>query len=205
HAIPHPGEFGYDTWPEDAYLTAGGVHNWSEMTVDEENDIVYNPFGSPRYDFLGGVRPGDNLFGNSLVALNARTGERLWHHQLVHHDLWDYDLPQSPKLLTIERDGREIDVVAQATKHGLLFVFERTTGEPIWPIEEREVPKSDVPGEHASPTQPFPTAPPPFAVQSFTIDDINPFLPEAEQERSEEHTSELQSRENLVCRLLLEK
>jgi len=182
HAIPHPGEFGYDTWPEDAYLTAGGVHNWSEMTVDEENDIVFIPFGSPRYDFFGGDRPGDNLFGNSLVALNARTGERLWHHQLVHHDLWDYDLPQSPKLLTIERDGREIDVVAQATKHGLLFVFERTTGEPIWPIEEREVPKSDVPGEHASPTQPFPTAPPPFAVQSFTIDDINPFLPEAEQE-----------------------
>src|SRR5690606_5249550 len=182
HSIPHPGEFGYDTWPEDAYLTAGGVHNWSEMTVDEENGIVFIPFGSPRYDFFGGDRPGDNLFGNSLVALNARTGERLWHHQLVHHDLWDYDLPQSPKLLTIERDGREIDVVAQATKHGLLFVFERTTGEPIWPIEEREVPKSDVPGEHASPTQPFPTAPPPFAVQSFTIDDINPFLPEAEQE-----------------------
>ncbi|HEX6995637.1 MAG TPA: PQQ-binding-like beta-propeller repeat protein [Gammaproteobacteria bacterium] len=182
HSIPHPGEFGYDTWPEGAYRTAGGVHNWSEMTVDEKNGIVFVPFGSPRYDFFGGNRPGDNLFGNSLVALNARTGERLWHRQLVHHDLWDYDLPQSPKLLTIERDGRRIDVVAQATKHGFLFVFERTTGEPIWPIEEREVPKSDVPGEHASPTQPFPTAPPPFAVQSFTADDINPFLPESEQE-----------------------
>jgi glucose dehydrogenase len=182
HSIPHPGEFGYDTWPEDAYRSAGGVHNWSELTVDEENGIVFIPFGSPRYDFFGGDRPGDNLFGNSLVALNARTGERLWHHQLVHHDLWDYDLPQAPKLLTIRRDGRDIDVVAQATKHGFLFVFERTTGEPIWPIEEREVPQSDVPGEHASPTQPFPTAPPPFAVQTFTAEDINPFLPENEQE-----------------------
>jgi len=182
HSIPHTGEFGYDTWPEDAYRSAGGVHNWSELTVDEENGIVFIPFGSPRYDFFGGDRPGDNLFGNSLVALNARTGERLWHHQLVHHDLWDYDLPQAPKLLTIRRDGRDIDVVAQATKHGFLFVFERTTGEPIWPIEEREVPQSDVPGEHASPTQPFPTAPPPFAVQTFTAEDINPFLPENEQE-----------------------
>ncbi|HEX7079469.1 MAG TPA: PQQ-binding-like beta-propeller repeat protein [Gammaproteobacteria bacterium] len=182
HSIPHPGEFGYDTWPEGAYKTAGGVHNWSEFTVDEENGIAFIPFGSPRYDFFGGDREGDNLFGNSLVALNARTGERIWHRQLVHHDLWDYDLPQAPKLLTIRHEGREVDVVAQATKHGFLFVFERLTGEPIWPIEERPVPKSDVPGEHASPTQPFPTAPPPFAVQSFTADDINPFLPEEEQE-----------------------
>jgi glucose dehydrogenase len=182
HSIPHPGEFGYDTWPEDAYLTGGGVHNWSELTVDDENGIAFIPFGSPRYDFFGGDREGDNLFGNSLVALNARTGERLWHRQLVHHDLWDYDLPQAPKLLTIRRDGREVDVVAQATKQGFLFVFDRLTGEPIWPIEDRRVPASDVPGEHASPTQPFPTAPPPFAVQSFTERDINPHLPEAEQE-----------------------
>ncbi len=181
HSIPHPGEFGYDTWPADAYLTAGGVHNWSELTVDEENGIAFIPFGSPRYDFYGGDRSGDNLYGNAIVALDARTGERLWHQQLVHHDLWDYDLPQAPKLLTINHDGRDVDVVAQAAKQGFLFVFERLTGEPIWPIEEREVPASNVPGEQASPTQPFPTAPPPFAVQSFTVDDINPFLPDDEQ------------------------
>nr|MBO2513279.1 pyrroloquinoline quinone-dependent dehydrogenase [Gammaproteobacteria bacterium] len=182
HSIPHPGEFGYDTWPEDAWRTAGGVHNWSEMTVDEKNGIVFVPFGSARYDFFGGDRAGDNLFANSLVALDARTGKRIWHQQLVHHDLWDYDLPQAPKLLTIRRDGKEIDVVAQASKQGYLFVFERLTGEPIWPIEERPVPKSDIPGEHASPTQPFPVKPPPFAVMSFTEDDINPFLPENEQQ-----------------------
>ncbi|MBN1239225.1 MAG: pyrroloquinoline quinone-dependent dehydrogenase [Gammaproteobacteria bacterium] len=182
HSIPHPGEFGYDTWPEDAWKTAGGVHNWSEMTVDEENGIAFIPFGSPRYDFFGGDRPGDNLYGNSLVALDARTGERIWHQQLIHHDLWDYDLPQAPKLLTIRHDGRDVDVVAQASKQGFLFVFDRMTGEPIWPIEERPVPKSNVPGEHASPTQPFPTKPEPFAVQSFTEDDINPFLPEDEQQ-----------------------
>lgn len=182
HSIPHPGEFGYDTWPEDAYLTAGGVHNWSEFTVDEDNGIAFIPFGSPRYDFYGGNREGDNLFGNSIVALNARTGERIWHQQLVHHDLWDFDLPQAPKLLTLNVDGREIEAVAQATKHGFLFVFDRHTGEPVWPIEERPVPQSDVPGEHSSPTQPFPTRPAAFAVQAFTADDINPFLPEDEQQ-----------------------
>jgi len=181
HSIPHPGEFGYDTWPENAYRKTGGVHNWSEFTVDAQNGIAFIPFGSPRYDFYGGDRPGDNLYGNSLVALDARTGTRIWHRQLVHHDLWDYDLPQAPKLLTIERGGRDIDVVAQATKHGFVFVFERLTGEPIWPIEERRVPASDVPGERAAPTQPFPTLPPPFAVQTLTVDDINPFLPEDEQ------------------------
>jgi quinoprotein glucose dehydrogenase len=182
HSIPHPGEFGYDTWPEGAYRTAGGVHNWSEFTVDEANGIAFIPFGTARYDFYGGNREGNNLYGNSIVALNARTGERLWHQQLVHHDLWDYDLPQAPKLLTLEHDGRQIEAVAQATKHGFLFVFDRHTGEPVWPIEERPVPQSDVPGEHTSPTQPFPTKPAPFAVQSFTAADINPFLPEDEQQ-----------------------
>jgi quinoprotein glucose dehydrogenase len=180
HSIPHEGEFGADTWPAGAWQTAGGVHNWSELTVDEANEIAFIPFGSPRYDFYGGDRAGDNLFGNTLVALNARTGERLWHRQLVHHDLWDYDLPQAPKLLTIQHEGRSVDVVAQATKHGFLFVFERLTGEPIWPIEERSVPLSELPGEHASPTQPYPTKPAPFAVQTFTEADINPFLPEDE-------------------------
>ena len=115
----------------------GGVHNWSESTVDEQRGIAFISFGSPRFDFYGGDRQGNNLFGNSLVALDARTGKRMWHYQLVHHDLWDYDLPQAPKLLTIRQNGRTIDVVAQATKHGFLFVFERETGRPIWPIEER--------------------------------------------------------------------
>jgi quinate dehydrogenase (quinone) len=182
HSIPHPGEFGYDTWPPDAYKNSGGVHNWSESTVDEQRGIAFINFGSPRFDFYGGDRPGNNLFGNSLVALDARTGTRIWHYQLVHHDLWDYDLPQAPKLLTIRRNGRAIDVVAQATKHGFLFVFERESGRPIWPIEERPVPKSDVPGEHASATQPFPTRPAPFARQTFAEKDINPFLPAAERE-----------------------
>ena len=182
HAIPHPGEFGYDTWPKDAYKTAGGVHNWSELTVDEANGIAFIPFGTARYDFFGGDREGNNLYANSLVALDARTGKRLWHQQLVHHDLWDYDLPQAPKLLTIRQNGRAREVVAQATKHGFLFVFDRKSGEPIWPIEERRVPASDVPGEHASPTQPFPTKPAPFATQTFTERDINPYLPESEQE-----------------------
>ena len=182
HSIPHPGEFGYDTWPKDAYRNAGGVHNWSELTVDEGNGIAFVPFGTARYDFYGGNRAGNNLFANSLVALDARTGKRLWHRQLVHHDLWDYDLPQAPKLLTIHQNGRARDVVAQATKHGFVFVFDRKSGEPIWPIEERPVPQSDLPGEHTSPTQPFPTKPAPFAVQSFTEKDINPFLPKEEQD-----------------------
>ncbi len=182
HSVPHEGEFGYDTWPKGAQPTAGGVHNWSEMTVDEANGIVFVPFGTARYDFYGGNRAGNNLYANSLVALDARTGRCLWHQQLVHHDLWDYDLPQAPKLLTI-RDGRRTrEVVAQATKHGFLFVFDRKSGEPVWPIEERAVPQSDVPGEHTSPTQPFPTKPAPFARQTFTAADINPHLPEAEKE-----------------------
>ena len=149
HSIPHPGEFGYDTWPEGAYKKAGGVHNWSELTVDAQNGIAFIPFGTARFDFYGGDRAGDNLFANSLVALDARTGKRLWHHQLVHHDLWDYDLPQAPKLLTLRQNGRNVDVVAQATKFGFIFVFERKTGKPIFPIEERPVPQSDVPGEQS--------------------------------------------------------
>jgi quinoprotein glucose dehydrogenase len=182
HSIPRPGEFGYDTWPPDAWKTAGGVHNWNEMTVDEKRGIVYIPFGTARYDFYGANRRGADLFGNSLVALDARTGKRLWHFQLVHHDLWDYDLPAAPKLLTVRHNGRMVDVVAQATKQGFLFVFDRVTGQPLWPIEERPAPKSDVPGEESWPTQPFPTLPPPFARQSFTEKDINPYLHEAERE-----------------------
>jgi len=182
HSIPHPGEFGYDTWPDGAFRTAGGVHNWSEFTVDEQRGIAFIPFGTARFDFYGGNRKGNNLFANSLVALDARTGKRLWHYQLVHHDLWDYDLPQAPKLLTIKQNGRSIDVVAQATKFGFIYVFDRMTGKPIYPIEERPVPQSDVPGEWSSPTQPFPMKIPPFARQTFTEKDINPYLPEAEKE-----------------------
>ncbi len=182
HSIPHPGEFGYDTWPPEAYKKSGGVHNWSEFTIDEARGIAFISFGSPRFDFYGGDRPGSNLFGNSIVALDARTGKRIWHYQLVHHDLWDYDLPQAPKLLTIRQNGRAVDVVAQATKHGFLFVFDRESGRPIFPIEERRVPESDVPGEHVSPTQPFPTKLAPFARQTFTEKDINPYLPAAERE-----------------------
>jgi quinoprotein glucose dehydrogenase len=193
HSIPHPGEFGYDTWPPEAYKKSGGVHNWSESTVDERRGIAFISFGSPRFDFYGGDRPGNNLFGNSLVALDARTGKRIWHYQLVHHDLWDYDLPQAPKLLTIRQSGRNIDVVAQATKQGFLFVFERETGHPIWPIEERSVPRSDVPGEHSSPMQPFPTKPAPFARQTFTEKEINPYLPAAERQALEQRVKFLRN------------
>jgi quinoprotein glucose dehydrogenase len=178
HTIPERGEFGADTWPDAALDTGSGVHNWAELTVDEARGIVYIPTGTARYDFYGGNRHGANLFGNSILALDAKTGKRIWHFQTVHHDLWDYDLATSPKLLTVKHDGRDVDIVAQASKHGFLFVFDRLTGRPLWPIEERPVPQTDVPGEQTSPTQPFPTLPPPFARQSFTERDINPYLPE---------------------------
>ena len=150
HVIPHPGEFGYDTWPPDAWKTAGGVHNWNEMTLDEKRGIAYIPLGTARYDFYGANRKGNDLFANSLLALDARTGKRLWHFQMVHHDLWDYDLPAAPKLLTVKHNGKNVDAVAQPTKFGFLYVFDRVTGEPLWPIEERTVPQSDVPGEWSS-------------------------------------------------------
>jgi quinoprotein glucose dehydrogenase len=181
HSVPEKGEVGAETWPEAALATGGGVHNWSELTVDEARGIAYIPFGTARFDFYGGNRIGDNLFGNSIVALDAKTGKRLWHFQAIHHDLWDYDFPQAPKLLTIRHDGRNVDVIAQASKQGWLYVLDRVTGKPIWPIEERPMPPSDVPGEKASPTQPIPTAPPPFARQSFTEKDINPYLTPEEQ------------------------
>src|SRR5262245_1519751 len=183
HSVPKVDEFGADSWPPEALQAgAGGVHNWSEFTVDEDKGIVFVPFGTARYDFYGGNRKGNNLFANSLVALDANTGKRLWHYQMVHHDLWDYDLPTAPKLLTVRNNGRNVDVVAQPTKHGFLFVLNRQTGVPLWPVEERPVPQSDVPGEYSSPTQPFPTLPPPFARQSFTEKDINPFMSPEQQE-----------------------
>ena len=182
NTIPREGEFGYDTWPDSPDRNEfGGVHNWSESTVDTELGIVFIPTGTPRYDFYGGNREGDNLFGNSLLALDAETGERIWHFQTVHHDLWDFDLPVAPKLMTITRDGEQIPIVIQATKWGTIFTFDRRDGTPIWPIVETPVPASDVPGEHASPTQPIPSWPQPFMRMEFTVDDINPYLPEADQ------------------------
>ncbi len=175
HTIPRPGEYGYETWPPEAYKYVGGVNAWGEISVDEKRGIVYFPLGSPTYDFYGADRKGANLFGNCLLALDARTGKRRWHFQAVHHDLWDYDLTTAPKLMTVRHNGRSVDVVAQATKFGLLYVLNRETGEPIWPIEERPVPKSDVPGEESWPTQPFPTKPPPFARLTFRLDDVNPY------------------------------
>jgi quinoprotein glucose dehydrogenase len=182
HTVPERGEAGAETWPEAALETGSGVHNWSELTVDDARGIVYIPTGTARYDFYGGNRHGANLYANSVVALDAKTGARKWHFQAVHHDLWDYDLATSAKLLTVKHDGRNVDVIAQASKHGFLFVLERDSGKPLWPIEERPVPQSDVPGEQTSATQPFPTLPPPFARQSFTEKDINPHLaPEAQE------------------------
>jgi quinoprotein glucose dehydrogenase len=181
HTVPEKGEFGADTWPDATLENGGGVHNWSELTVDEPRGIVYLPLGTARFDFYGGNRRGNNLFGNSVLALDARTGKRLWHFQTVHHDLWDYDLPQAPKLLTVRHDGRNVDILAQASKQGFLYVFDRVSGTPLWPIEERPVPQTDAPGEQTSPTQPIPTMPPPFARQSFAERDINPFLTPDEQ------------------------
>jgi quinoprotein glucose dehydrogenase len=176
HTVPRPGEFGYDTWPPDAYKYVGGNNNWADMSVDEGRGIVYVPTGSPTYDFYGADRHGANLFGNCLIALDARSGRRLWHFQMVHHDLWDYDNVSAPQLITVNYGGRRIDAVAHAGKTGFLYVFDRVTGEPLWPIEERPVPPSEVPGEQAWPTQPFPTVVPPFARQTFTVDDVNPYL-----------------------------
>ncbi len=178
HTIPHPGEFGYDTWPKDAYKYVGGVNVWSEISVDEERGIAYLPLGSPTYDYYGADRIGSNLFGNSLVALNARTGERIWHFQTVHHDIWDYDLSPAPQLLTVNKDGKTIAAVAVATKHGFMFVFDRETGEPVFPIEEKPFPASEMPGEEAWPTQPIPSLPS-FTRHEVTQETLNPYLPDS--------------------------
>jgi quinoprotein glucose dehydrogenase len=175
HTIPQPGEFGYDTWPKDAWKYAGGVNVWGEITVDAKRGIAYFPVASPTYDYYGADRIGVNLFSDCLLALDARTGKRLWHFQMVHHDLWDYDPTAAPQLITLRKDGKKIDAVAQATKQGFVFVFDRVTGKPVWPIEERAVPQSDMPGEQAWPTQPFSTLPP-SARQLVKPDDLTPYL-----------------------------
>jgi quinoprotein glucose dehydrogenase len=179
--VPRPGEFGYDTWPKDAWKRVGGANVWSELSIDEKRAIVYAPTGSAKYNFYGVDRSGANLFGDSLLALDARTGKRLWHYQMVHHDIWDYDGATAPKLLTVRHNGKMVDIVALPSKQGFVWVFDRVTGEPLWPIEERPVPKSDMPGEVTWPTQPFPLKPPPFARQTFTVDDLSPFLSAADR------------------------
>ena len=179
HTIPQPGEFGYDTWPTNAYQEVGGTNNWAGMSLDEKRGIVFVPTGSPAFDFYGGNRKGKNLFGNCLLAIEAATGKLRWHYQLVHHDLWDYDLPAPPNLITIKRDEKMVDAVAQVTKMGMVFVFDRDTGEPIFPIEERPVPASSLLGEETWPTQPFPTKPPPFSRQTFSESDITDISPES--------------------------
>ncbi len=175
--IPRPGEFGADTWPDNARARVGGANDWGELSVDPARGIVYVPTSSGKYNFYGGYRHGDNLFANCILALDARTGRRLWHFQMVHHDIWDVDNNSAPQLTTVRHDGRTIDVVAVASKTGYLYVFDRVTGQPVWPIVERPVPQdSHVPGEQLSPTQPFPTAPPPFVRQSFSAADLNPYI-----------------------------
>jgi quinoprotein glucose dehydrogenase len=183
HVIPQKGEFGYETWPEKDHERLGGAHNWSAFTVDPKLGMLYIPTGSPRFDWYGGNRKGDNLFGNSLIALNARTGKRVWHFQAVHHDLWDYDLPTAPSLMTIRHDGKDVPIVVQSTKMGWLLAFDRRNGKPIWPIPEVAVPAPTTPGEKASPTQPIPSWPPHYARERFTEADINPMLPEADKEK----------------------
>src|ERR1700722_9673316 len=176
HTIPHPGEPGYETWPPEAWKKVGGANVWSELSLDEKRGIVYAPTASAKYNFYGVDRTGADLFADCLLALDARTGKHLWHFQMVHHDVWDYDAATAPKLLTIRHEGRTIDVVAEVSKQGFVWVFDRETGKPIWPIEERPVPVSDMPGEQTWPTQPFPLKPPPFARQTFTAGDLSPFL-----------------------------
>jgi len=172
HTIPRPGEYGYETWPKDAYKYMGGVDVWGEITVDVKRGIVYMHTASAKYELYGGDRPGDNLYADCMLALDARTGKHLWHFQTVHHDLWDTDPAAAPQLATVRHDGKSVDIVALASKTGFLFVFDRVTGKPLWPIEERPVPKSDVPGEVTSPTQPFPTVVPPFSRQGMTVKDM---------------------------------
>ncbi len=179
HTIPHPGETGYDTWPEDAWQRAGGVNDWGGLSVDRERRMVFAATASPTYDHYGGDRKGRNLFSDSVVALDASTGERVWHFQTVHHDLWDLDLPCPPNLVTVSHDGRPIDAVAQVTKMGHLFLLDRDTGKPLFPVEERPVRQSVVEGEEPWPTQPFPTRPPAYAVQGFDEDDITDLNPAA--------------------------
>jgi quinoprotein glucose dehydrogenase len=186
HTIPQQGEFGTETWGGDSWKFTGHTNVWAPMTLDERRGLLYLPVSTPSNDFFGGNRPGSNLFADSLVCLDAATGRRKWHFQMVHHGLWDYDLPAAPVLATINVDGRRIDAVVQLTKQGFAFVFDRVTGKPVWPIEERPVPPSDVAGEHASATQPFPTKPPAFSPQGMTVEEAFNLTPDLKAEAQEQ-------------------
>src|SRR5882757_2574709 len=179
HTIPHPGEFGYETWPKEAWQHSGAANNWAGMTVDVERGIVYAPTGSAAFDFYGGDRIGNDLFADTLLALDANTGKRIWYFQGVHHDIWDRDFPSAPSLVTVRHDGRRVDAIAQTTKQGFLYLFDRTTGKPLFPIEERSYPASNVPGELTAPTQPVPLLPEPFARQVLTEDLLTQRTPAA--------------------------
>jgi quinoprotein glucose dehydrogenase len=178
NTVPAPGEFGHDTWENGSWKTMGHTNVWAPMSLDERRGLVYLPVSTPSNDYFGGRRPGANLFGESIVCLDAATGVRKWHFQIVHHGLWDYDPASAPNLVTMTVGGRRLDAVVQLTKQGFVFVFDRATGKPVWPIEERPVPPSDVAGEAAWPTQPFPTHPPPIAAQGMTTDDVFDLTPE---------------------------
>ena len=182
HTIPSPGEFGNDTWLKDSWSYTGNTGVWSQITVDEELGLAYLPVETPTGDYYGGHRPGNNLFGESLVAVDIRTGKRKWHYQMVHHGIWDLDVSSAPILADITVDGRPIKAVVVPSKQAFLYVFDRVTGQPVWPIEERPVPKGDVPGEWYAPTQPFPTKPPAYDRQGVTIDDLIDFTPELRAE-----------------------
>ena len=184
--IPQAGEFGNDTWGEESWKWMGNTNVWSMMSCDPELGIVYLPVTAPSSHFYGGLRPGDNLFGTSVVALDAGTGKRKWHFQTVHHDIWDYDLPAAPVVADIVMDGKPVKAVAQVSKVGFLYVFDRVTGEPLWPIEERPVPESTLDGERAAATQPFPTWPPPFEMQGLEEDDLIDFTPELRRRAQKE-------------------
>ncbi len=181
HTIPHPGEYGYDTWPKDAWKRTGAANNWAGMTLDEARGIVYVPTGSAAFDFYGGDRLGDNLFANCLIALDAATGTRIWHFQGVRHDIWDRDFPSPPALLTVQRDGRKIDAVAQTSKQGYVFLFDRANGRPLFPIEYKRYPASNVPGEVAASAQPLPAKPAPFSRQLLTEEMLTNRTPAAHE------------------------
>ena len=185
HTVPRPGEAGHDTWDDKGWKERGGTNVWSEFSVDEKTGTVFMPLTSPSYDYYGGDRKGANLFGDSVVAVDCATGRHKWHFQTVHHDLWDYDIPAQPVLVTVKRNGGDMPAVAQVTKTGFVFLLDRATGEPLFKVEERPVPKSRIPGEETYPTQPFPVLPPPFARQSMTRAELTDVTPESHQECAE--------------------
>jgi len=182
HVIPKPGEFGHDTWEGDSWTYTGNVSAWAPLSADSARGLVFIPTDTPTNDYYGGHRHGQNLFGTSLIALDVKTGKRVWHFQMVHHDVWNYDTPDAPHTVDITVNGRRIPAIAQATKQGFAYVLNRETGEPVWPMEERPVPQSDMPGEKSWPTQPFPTRPPAFELQGITEDSLIDFTPELRAE-----------------------